>query len=111
MESKELDKRYRNICRDISDGRIRKAINGISRLLREEGKGDYIYRLENLSANYKSLLNYAFKGYRDPRQQEILNNLCISLLSIADEVYHEIREKELVQTKLERILLKKEFGD
>ncbi|HTX88567.1 MAG TPA: tetratricopeptide repeat protein [Bacteroidales bacterium] len=111
MEYKEFDQQYTDLCAEVSSGNLKQAMERISRLMRQVPGGDYYYRLESLSENYRSLLKYAFQGYRDPKREEILAGLSVSLLTLADEIRHDWKEKEMIQTRLERLLVKKEFGE
>jgi tetratricopeptide (TPR) repeat protein len=111
MEKSGLDQQYAGICSSLAGGKIKAALEGLSRYSKNVPSVDYHYRLETLEDNYRNLLKYAFEGYRDPRQEEILNGLALSVLTLADEIRHTLKEKELVHTRAQRMQVQREFGE
>ncbi|MDD4604215.1 MAG: tetratricopeptide repeat protein [Bacteroidales bacterium] len=105
MTRKELDHPFETLYQDIRLGNLKEALDELSRLIRITNKPDYFYPLETLSDNYKTLLQYAFEGYHDPEQKNILNGLYISILAIADEINLWQRENNLLFTKTEKLSL------
>lgn len=87
------------------------ALDELSLFIRFSPKSDYYYQLETLSDNYQTLLRYAYDGYQDPQQTAILNNLCASILAIADEVKQILTERDLPLRTQEKNLLIREFGE
>ena len=111
MSRKEIEQRYQRVCDWICTRQLKSALDELEKLSRFTTKADYYYQLETFSENYKTLLRYAFDGYHDPQQQNILNGLSTSMLSMADEIQQALLEPELAVKRSEKRVLLQEFGD
>ncbi len=111
MNRKEIEKRYQKVCDLICTQQLKNALDELETLSRSYTKSDYYYQLETFSENYKTLLRYAFEGYHDPQQQDILYGLCSAMLSMADDVRQGLLDPELPGKRFEKSTLLNEFGD
>ena len=111
MTRKEIELRYSKVCEMIRTQQLKGALDDLEKLSRFTTKGDYYYQLETFSENYKTLLRYAFNGYHDPQQQHILDGLCASMLSMADEIRQTLLDSELPAKRLEKNFLLHEIGE
>lgn len=111
MTRKEIDQRYLRVCEMIYAQQLRSALEELEKLTRFATKADYYYRLETLTENYRTLLRYAFEGYHDPQQKNILDGLCASMLAMADEIRQTLLDPESARKRSDRMSLLKEFGD
>ena len=110
MTRQETEQRYYHLCDHIFNRRIKTALDEISQLIRFSSKTDYFLQLESLSENYQSLLRFSFQGYQDPQQTLILNNLCASILSLADEIRYQLLMPELPLKDWERKTIQQHFS-
>ncbi|MEI6455112.1 MAG: tetratricopeptide repeat protein [bacterium] len=111
MIAAEVNQRYSHICEHIFQKRFKEALEETGQLLRFVPSSDYYYQLENLTENYKTLLHYAFEGYKDPQQENILDNLSASLLGIADEIRQILLLPFLPARRSEKINLARKLGE
>ncbi|MDP1621711.1 MAG: tetratricopeptide repeat protein [Bacteroidales bacterium] len=111
MTRKEIEQRHQNTCELICTQKLKSAIEELESLFRLTTKPDYYYQLEIYSENYKTLLRYAFDGYDDPQQQQILDGLSASMLSMADDIRQTLLDNELQGKRIEKRLLMSLFGD
>jgi tetratricopeptide (TPR) repeat protein len=111
MNRKEIEQRYQIVCELISTQQLKRALDDLEKLSRFTTKADYYYQLETFSENYKTLLRYAFDGYHDPQQQNILDGLCSSMLTMADDIRQTLLDAGLATKSSERRSLLSEFGD
>jgi tetratricopeptide (TPR) repeat protein len=111
MTRKEIEQRYQKVCELTCSLRLKSALEELEKLSRFATKADYYYQLETFSENYKTLLRYAFDGYHDPQQKSILDNICASMLDMADDMRQVLIDPELPFMKSEKNLLLLEFGD
>lgn len=111
MDRSEIDNKYNRICQDVYQGKIKSAIDKLSQLLRSATQADYFYQIESLTENYQTLLKYAWEGYQDPKRQEILAGISVSILTLADEIKLALSEKSFLHRKIEKNLLTQEFGE
>lgn len=111
MTRKEIEQRYQKVCEMTCTHQLKSALDELEKLSRFATKGDYYYQLETCSENYKTLLRYAFDGYHDPQQQQILDGLCASMLGMADEIRQTLLDNELTTKRFEKSLLLNEFGE
>ena len=111
MTRKEIERMYQKVCALICTQQLKSALDELEKLSRFTTKADYYYQLETFSENYKTLLRYAFDGYHDPQQQNILDGLCGSMLSLADDIKQTLLSTELPTKKYEKQILLNEFGE
>ena len=111
MEKTDIERRYQKVCQDIYSGRIKSAIDALGALLRNSNRMDYNFELENISENYKILLNYAFEGAKDPERKEILKKISASILALADEIRDVLTLKNYPQKNIEKAVLMQFMGD
>ncbi|MEI7897270.1 MAG: tetratricopeptide repeat protein [bacterium] len=111
MTRKEIEQRYQKVCDLIVSQHLKSALDELEKLSRFNTKADYYYQLETFSENYRTLLRYAFDGYHDPQQQNILDGLCASMLGMADEIRQALSDAELLAKRSVKNSLLQEFGD
>ena len=111
MTRKEIEQRYHKVCDMICTQQLKSSLEELERLSRFTTKADYYYQLETFSENYRTLLRYAFDGYHDPQQQNILDGLCSSMLGMADDLRQALLDAELPTKRAEKNSLLNEFGD
>ncbi|MFZ4570128.1 MAG: tetratricopeptide repeat protein [Bacteroidales bacterium] len=110
LSRNDIEQRYRRIADAIYEHRFKSALDEFSQWIRFSSKQDFFYQLETLNDNYRTLLRYAFEGYKDPQQETILKSLSASLLSLADELLQSMREAMLPYSYHEKQNLQIEFG-
>jgi tetratricopeptide (TPR) repeat protein len=111
LSRNDIEQRYRRIVEAIYENRFKSAIDDFSQWIRFSNKQEFFYQLETMGDNYRTLLRYAFEGYKDPQQETILKSLGISLLSLADELQQSMREPLLPFQYNEKQNLLKDLGD
>ena len=111
MNRTEIEQRYHRVCDFVIKQQLKSALDELEKLIRFTTKSDYFYQLETFEENYKTLLRYAFDGYRDPMQKSILDGLCASILAMADEIRQSLLITELPVRKSEKLALSYEFGE
>ncbi|MFZ4520300.1 MAG: tetratricopeptide repeat protein [Bacteroidales bacterium] len=111
MTRKEIEQRCHKVSELICNQQLKSALDELEKLLRYTTKGDYYYQLETLSENYKTLLRYAFDGYQDPEQHNILNSLSASMLGMADDIRQTLLDAELPSKRFEKNFLAHQFGE
>ena len=111
MNRKEIDQRYARVCDLICTQQLKSALEELEKLSRFSTKPEYYYQLETFSENYRTLLRYAFEGYQDPEQQNILNGLSGSMLHMADDLRLTLLGPERISRRSEKRNLLGMFGD
>ncbi len=92
LSRNDIEQRYRKVVEAIYESHFKSALDDLSQWIRFSNKQEFFYQLETLGDNYRTLLRYAFEGYKDPQQETILKSLAISLLSLTDELQQSMRE-------------------
>ena len=110
MESKDIERRYFNVCNLIYNGKVKSALDELILMVRYAPQSGLFYEVETLSGNYLNLLKYAYEGYHDPGRKEILLEISGSILNVADEIRHAINDSKLLYNKGEKLLIINEFG-
>lgn len=111
MARKDIEQQYFSLYRKIYSLELKTALDELNRRIRYISKSDYFYQLESLTENYKTILRYAFEGYKDSQQESILNALCVSMLRITDEIRLIQMEPDLLYKKTEKSALLSLFHD
>ena len=111
LSRNDIEQRYRRVAEAIYENRFKSALDEFSQWIRFSSKQEFFYQLETLSDNYRTLLRYAFEGYKDPQQETILKSLAMSLLSLADELQQSMREPLLPFHYNEKLHLLKDPGE
>lgn len=111
LSRNDIEQRYRRVCEAIAEKRFKSALDDFGQWIRFSDRQEFYYQLETLGDNYRTLLRYAFEGYKDPQQEAILNSLAASLLSLADELQQSMRESHLPFQHGEKQILLREFSD
>ncbi|MFH1296467.1 MAG: tetratricopeptide repeat protein [Bacteroidota bacterium] len=110
MTRKEIEESYRSILNDVAGGRMTFALGALKVLIRQSARSDYFYELESIEDNYHNLLKYTFEGTADPKRDEILCSIAVSILNLADELAEHLMEDSFPIQKLTRSSLNQEFG-
>ncbi|MCX6285260.1 MAG: hypothetical protein NTW31_13615, partial [Bacteroidetes bacterium] len=111
LSRNDIEQRYRRVAEAIFEHRFKTALDEFYQWIRFSSRQEFFYQLETLSDNYKTLLRYAFEGYKDAQQETILKSLSASLMSLADELQYSMREPLLPFHHNEKQLLLQEFGE
>ncbi len=111
MTRKEIEQRYQMVCDLVYTQKLKSALEELEKFSRFSIKADYYYQLETSTENYKTLLHYSFDGYRDPQQKNILDGICASMLSMADDIRQTLLDTELTSKRSEKNTLLYEFGE
>jgi len=111
MEKKDIDRRFQKVLNDVNEGRIKSALDALGALIRNMNRSDYLFDLENISENYKNLLNYAFEGVIDQDRKDILKKISASALSLADDVRDDLTAKDYPQKNIEKAVIMRLLGD
>lgn len=111
LSRNDIEQRYRRVAEAVYENHFKLALDEISQWIRFSNKQEFFYQLETLGDNYRTLLRYAFEGYKDPQQETILKSLALSILSLADELQHSMREPLLPVYYNEKQHLLKDFGE
>jgi tetratricopeptide (TPR) repeat protein len=110
LSRSDIEQRYRRVVEAVSGKRFKSALDELSLWVRFGEKQEFFYQLETLGDNYRTLLRYAFEGYKDPQQQTMLKKLAASILSLADDLKDSMREPQLPFRFGEQSVLSREFG-
>ncbi|MEI6883527.1 MAG: tetratricopeptide repeat protein [Bacteroidota bacterium] len=111
LSRNDIEQRYRRVSDSIQEKRFKSALDEFAQWIRFSSRQEFFYQLETLGDNYRTLLRYAFEGYKDPQQETILRSLAASLLSLADELQHSMREPFLPFHYNEKKVVFKDTGD
>ncbi|MEI7491009.1 MAG: tetratricopeptide repeat protein [Bacteroidota bacterium] len=111
LSRNDIEQRYRRVAEAVFERRFKSALDEFAQWIRFSPRQEFFYQLETLGDNYRTLLRYAFEGYKDPQQETILKSLSASLMLLADELQYSMREPLLPFHHNEKHLLLEEFGE
>ncbi|MCX6282185.1 MAG: tetratricopeptide repeat protein [Bacteroidetes bacterium] len=111
LSRNDIEQRYHRVTEAVFEHRFKSALDEFGHWIRFSSRQEFFYQLETLGDNYRTLLRYAFEGYKDPQQEIILKSLSVSLLSLADELQNSMRAPLLPLHYNEKKLLFQEFGE
>lgn len=110
MTGKEIESSYNGLLGNVKIGRFAAAIETLHLLIRQGISSESYYEVEAIEENYRNLLKYTYEGYADPKRNEILSSIAVSILALADELADHLLEDSSPWQKLARIRLNQEFG-
>lgn len=91
MNDTDVKDKYEQIINHTLNKNLKGAFDILNELLSSVHKSEWNDKKNELEQNYKYLLQYVFDGIKDPAQEEIYNNIRISLLNLADLAYNAIK--------------------
>ncbi|MFA5973109.1 MAG: hypothetical protein WC780_12220 [Lentimicrobiaceae bacterium] len=90
----EIDNTFLNLCDLVFANRLKEALNQLKVLMEGMHVADFTLQYEDLNQTYRMLLEYNFRGVRDPQRNAVFEKLKVSLLELADKV----RQQAFAQT-------------
>jgi len=104
-------RQYETLYQKVYHLEIKGVLDDLNRHARFISGTDFFYQLDALRDNYQNLLRYSYEGYKDKQQQQILDNLCTSLLRIIDTMKYIQLEPELRFRKSENVRLQENLPE
>lgn len=93
MESKDLNKKYEEICINLAARRLKPAFDLLEKLISENNLVEFNDEYRNLEETYHYMLKYTVEGIRDPERQKVYRKLIVSVFELADKVNETISMK------------------
>jgi tetratricopeptide (TPR) repeat protein len=91
MTDKELNRRYNQICNNLSERKLKPTFDILQELISENNIGIYHDECRNLEETYHYMLKYTVEGINDPERQKVYRKLIVSVFELADKVYEALR--------------------
>lgn len=105
MTREQIEQKFDKCCSLIFDKRLKEALLVLGELVAKANIADLSSQLENLTLTYDNILNYTFRGVRDPQRDRIYKSLIVSILELADLA----KQKALVHSGMRTQVLKQEL--
>ena len=86
MTEKEIKSRYKEICQNLSERKLKPAFDLIENLIKESGLVIFLDEWRNLEQTYSYMLKYTVEGIQDPERQKIYRKLIVSVFKLADKI-------------------------
>ncbi len=102
MTDIELNIKYKEICQNLADRKLKPAFDLLEKFITENG---LIIRLEEwrtLEQTYQYMLKYTVEGIQDPERQKIYGKLIISVYELADDIFDAVRFKKSSSVEYEK---------
>jgi tetratricopeptide (TPR) repeat protein/predicted DNA-binding protein len=93
MTDKELKIKYKEICRNLAERKLKPAFDQLEKLISESGFVIYLDEWRNLEQTYNYMLKYTVEGIQDPERQKVYHKLIVSVFQLADKINDEISSK------------------
>ena len=84
MRETEINKSHDDICRLLSDRKLKPAFDLLGNMITANGLGEFGDQLLDLEQNYRFMLKYTVEGITDPERQKIYQHLLLSTFELAD---------------------------
>jgi tetratricopeptide (TPR) repeat protein len=91
MTDKDIDRRYKEVCNNIAERKLKPAFDLLGKLIAENSLGIYNDEYRNLEETYHYMLKYTVEGINDPERQKVYSKLIVSVFELADKVYESVR--------------------
>ncbi len=88
----QIKSRYLQLCRLVSQRKVKDALDILNDLVSESGFSDYFIQQEHLEHTYEQMLKYMLEGVQDPERDKVYNKLLTSILELADHVRDRLME-------------------
>jgi tetratricopeptide (TPR) repeat protein len=105
MTREQIEQKFNKCCSLILEKRLKEAFPVLGQLVAKANIADLTSQLENLALTYDNLLDYTFRGVRDPQRDRIYKSLIVSFLELADVA----KQKSLVHSGMRIQILKQEL--
>jgi len=84
MRETEIKKSHDDICRLLSDRKLKPAFNLLGNMITVNGLGEFSDQQLDLEQNYRFMLKYTVEGITDPERQKIYQHLLLSTFELSD---------------------------
>jgi Tfp pilus assembly protein PilF len=105
MTREQIEQKFNNSCSLALNKQLKESFAVLAQLVVKANMADLSRQLEDLSITYDNLLNYTFRGVRDPQRERIYKSLIVSTLELADMA----KQKALVHSGMRIQVLKEEL--
>jgi tetratricopeptide (TPR) repeat protein len=105
MTRDEVEQKFADCSKLVLEHRLNEAFLLLAGLLAKAHIADLSLQLEELKLTYRNLLDYTFRGVRDPQRSRIYKSLTVSILELADK----IKQDALVHSGTRTQLMKREM--
>jgi tetratricopeptide (TPR) repeat protein len=105
MTRDQIEHKFNQCCSLVLKRQLKEAFVLLEELVIKANIADLSSQLENLTLTYNNLLDYTFRGIRDPQRDRIYRSLIVSILELADSA----KQKALVHTGMRIQVLKQEL--
>ncbi len=102
MTEIELNIKYKEICQNLADRKLKPAFNLLENFITENG---LIVRLEEwrtLEQTYQYMLKYTVEGIQDPDRQSIYRKLIVSVYELTDDIFEAVRVQKSPSVEYEK---------
>ncbi len=93
MQITDIERNYEEVCNNITEKKLSQALIGVKNLLTQCPNAEYNSIYQKQKQTYSYLLEYTFKGIKDPERPKIYRDIQISLIELAENIKHEILSK------------------
>ena len=105
MTRDQIEKKFNKCCSLVLNKRLKEAFVLLGEIVTKANMADLTLQLEKLLNTYDNILNYTFRGVRDPQRGRIYKSLIVSTLELADVA----KQKALVSSGMRIQVLKLEL--
>jgi tetratricopeptide (TPR) repeat protein len=84
MNESEIKKTYENICRLLSERKLKPAFDLLEKMISANGLGELRNQLTELEQNYRYMLKYTVEGISDPERQKVYHHILFATFELAD---------------------------
>lgn len=86
MTAIDIKIRYKEICQNLAERRLKPAFDRLEKLIVESGLVIHLDQWRNLEQTYHYMLQYTVEGTQDPERQKVYLKLIDSVFELADKV-------------------------
>jgi tetratricopeptide (TPR) repeat protein len=90
MDVGKTIKQHKNICKLVSEKRIKQSLDILLDMLRNVSLSDLHDEYESLVMTYRNLVTYTVEGIKDPEREKIYTKLIQSILGLSDMARQDI---------------------
>ncbi len=90
MDVGKTIKQHKNICKLVSDKKIKQSLDILSDMLKNVSLSDLRDEYDNLAMTYRSMLTYTIEGIKDPEREKVYTKLIQSILGLSDRARQDI---------------------
>ncbi len=102
MTEIELKIKYKEICKNLADRKLKPAFDLLEKFITENGLVVRLEEWRTLEQTYQYMLKYTVEGIQDPERQKIYRKLIVSVYELADDIYEAVRIQKSPSVEYEK---------